>query len=411
MTEFAYQAKDQNGNPHEGVVEAASKSIASSQLRNRGWVVISIRSQGNSDEGSLVSTAESSAGKLASQLGLGKILSVHLETSLQQLALMIRSGMTLLASIEAVSRQAPSIKLRRVWRVVAADLQRGQGFHVAMKNHRCFPDFVVKLVEVGEKTGNLEGVLRRASTNLTQRRKARDEFWSATIYPALVILMAILVTVYMVVYLIPKLENYLQSLGKELPAMTQSLISATTWLTEYFLIVVIVVVALFAMFMIFYSSQDGKKLFDRLLLRIPLIGRMISLSETTTFAQTLSMMLASGITLTEGLGATRSLLRNRYLAELVDRAKDKIMRGGNLGEALNQPFAFTPMLYQMVSVGQQSGEMESVLAEVAELHEEQFQLLVKRLNAMLTPTLTLLIGGIVGYVYIAFFLALFAAGS
>ncbi len=404
MAEFVYIAKDQRGESMEGVLDAASRSVAASQLRERGWVIISIRNQAGS-RGSESEAREWVANPFVS------IRSVHVETSLQQLALMVKSGMTLLASIEACKQQTSSRGLARVWAQVANDIQKGGSFHQALEAHRCFPEFVVRLVAVGEKTGNLEQVLRRASTSLKNRRKARDDFWSATIYPAIVVLLSIFVTIYMVVYLIPKLDVYLQSLGKEMPAMTQSLVNMTGWFTDNFAAMAIISISIAVLFTIFYLSEEGKRLVDYAILRTPILGNMVALSETTTFSQSLGMMLASGITLTEGLGASQPLIRNRHLADLVARAKDKIMRGSNLSEALKQKVGFTPMLSQMVVVGQQSGELEQVLSEVAELHQEQFQASVKRLNAMLTPALTLIIGGIVGYVYIAFFVALFAAGS
>ena len=168
MAEFVYIAKDQRGESMEGVLDAASRSVAASQLRERGWVIISIRNQAGS-RGSESEAREWVANPFVS------IRSVHVETSLQQLALMVKSGMTLLASIEACKQQTSSRGLARVWAQVANDIQKGGSFHQALEAHRCFPEFVVRLVAVGEKTGNLEQVLRRASTSLKNRRKARDD--------------------------------------------------------------------------------------------------------------------------------------------------------------------------------------------------------------------------------------------
>ena len=405
MAEFAYIAKDRRGQSLEGVVEAASRQNASSQLRDRGWVVISIKSNNSRFTNGILSDSD------ASEARWWRIRSVHVELSLQQLALMVRSGMTLLASIDSCAKQTSSVALRSIWKQVARDIQSGQGLSQALSAHRCFPEFVIQLIVVGEKTGNLEDVFRRAADHLRNRRSAREEFWSATIYPALVVTLAVGVTIYMIIYLIPKLDIYLQSLGKQMPAMTQGLINATVWLTDNFAYLGLGAVLIATIVIATYLSNEGRKWIDQHLLRIPLIGRLIALIETSTFARTLSMMLASGITLTEGLATTQGLIRNRHLSLLIGRAKDKIMRGSNLSEAINDRVGFTPMLTQMTVIGQQSGELATVLAEVADLHENQFRGLIKRLNSMLTPVLTLLIGGIVGYVYVAFFAALFAAGS
>ena len=280
-----------------------------------------------------------------------------------------------------------------------------------MQMHGCFPGFVVRLVQVGEQTGNLEAVLSRAASTMRDRRHSREAFVSATIYPALILILSVFVTMYMVVYLIPRLEIYLQSLGKQMPAMTQGLIDASYWLRHNHLLVLLGFVVASTSGALIYLSREGRLWVDRNLLLVPIIGRLIQLGETATLSRSLSMMLKSGITLTEGLGAVENILGNRFLRRTVSTAREKVIRGSNLVDALKQKKSFTPLLGQMVAVGEQSGELSAVLNEVAELHESQFRSLVKRMNAILTPALTIVIGGVVGYVYIAFFMALVAAGS
>ncbi len=193
--------------------------------------------------------------------------------------------------------------------------------------------------------------------------------------------------------------------------MTQGLINASYWFRDHWLAVIVILFFVGLAAIATYCTREGRLWFDRNLLKLPVLGQLVRLSQTSTFARSLSMMLKSGITLTDGLGTVEQILGNRYLRSTVHAAREKVIRGQNLVDALHQRQAFTPMLGQMVAVGSQSGELGSVLDEVAELHEAQFQSLVRRINALLTPALTLLIGGIVGYVYIAFFMALVAAGS
>lgn len=402
MAEFNYKARDANGIPHVGSVSASNRNAATNQLRERGWIVLSLEGQSESESGP------------SREFRLGRWIpprSIDVELSLQQLSLMSRSGMTLLASLSSVIEQTRSVSLAEIWLQIADSIQRGSSFNQALTRHKCFPEFVVRLVKVGEQTGNLDAVLARAAKTMKDRRTAKEAFASATIYPTLIVALSIAVTIYMVVYLIPRLQTYLDSLGKDMPAMTQFLIDSSIWMRANYTLLTLALLTVICSTMIAYASREGRLLIDRMLLRVPIIGQLIKLGETTNFARSLSMMLKSGITLTEGLGAVEKIVSNRFLSRSVSEARDKIIRGSNLVDALNQKNAFTGMLTNMAAVGQQTGELGAVLDEVAILHESQFKALVKRLNAVLTPVMTIIIGGVVGYVYIAFFLALVAAGN
>ena len=399
MAAFQYKAKDATGETKTGVIEAPSRNSATNQLRERGWTVVDVENR------------NSEATEPNRSLIRFGVKSVHVETSLQQLSLMLRSGMTLLSSLQSLISQAPSSAMAETWSDVSQKVQSGQSLSEAMTDKRCFPDFAIRLVAVGENTGNLEGVLTRAAKTMREKRNAREEFWSATIYPILILTLSVMVTMYMVVYLIPKLEIYLQSLGKQMPQMTQNLMDASGWLRANLASLAIVVLAIGVFCTIVYTSREGRRFIDYFLLKIPVFGRLLRLVETSSFARTLSMMLRSGITLTDALGTSKNLVRNRHLAGIVENARERIIQGSNLIEALEEKNGFTPMLRQMVSVGQQSGELEGVLSEVAQLHDNQAKTIIKRLNSLFTPAVTIVIGGVVGYVYIAFFVALFAAGA
>jgi type IV pilus assembly protein PilC len=401
MPEFQFTARDSTGIARNGAMTAPSRRSVASRLRERGWIVLSVDQAGAAD-------APAARETLVSQL---PTRSFHVEVTLQQLAMMLRSGMTLLESISAVAAQSPRRRLAGMWQEVNQDIQRGSGFAEALARHRGIPSFVVRLVEVGERTGNLAVVLARAADTMKHRRMTRESFVSATIYPVLVVLLSIFVTGYMVIYLIPRLETYLTSLGRDMPAMTQSLIDGSLWLrSSYHLLLAGLLVAAAAVCAL-YTSRESRQTIDRLLLRLPVLGYLMRLGETSTFARGLGMMLKSGITVTDAILAVENTLGNFHLRRAVRIAREKLIRGHNLVDALGQKQSFTPLLQQMLAVGEKSGDLAGVLDEVAAMSDQQYAAAVKRLHAVVTPALTLGIGGIVGYVYIAFFMALVAAGS
>ncbi|MDG1875753.1 MAG: type II secretion system F family protein [Mariniblastus sp.] len=402
MAEFRYKARDATGAARAGIVDANTRSAAASQLRSRGLIVIGVAPVAQPSKPGMTGIDFSN---------WLRPRSIDVELSLQQLAMMVKGGMPLLNSIISLIEQAPRKSLGNIWQKVVKDIQSGESLSKSMEKHSCFPDFVVQLVRVGERTGELPPVLHRAVTTMRTRRRGFQELSSALIYPLLVVCVAVGVTIYMVVYLIPRLEIYLQSLGKNMPAMTQNLVNASSWLRQYYPLIAILGCGLFVFTLVTYRSKEGRMWLDQFALRIPLIGSMFKLCETSTFARSLSVMLGSGITLIDGLGTVEKLLYNRFTAKTVNDTRTKIIQGRNFADAIDEGNAFSPMLRKMIAVGQQSGDLRGVLEEVADFHENQFQASLRRLNAILTPSLTVGVGAIVGYVYIAFFVALLAAGN
>jgi type II secretory pathway component PulF len=401
MPEFRYKARDATGGPRAGVVDATSRSAAASLLRSRGLIVIGVDP--------VNAPAESNI-----KLDFSKYLrprAVDVELSLQQLSMMLKGGMPLLSGLIALTDEAPRKSLGKIWQVIVNNIQSGDSLSQAMSKHRCFPEFTIQLIRVGERTGELPPVLERAVATMRSRRRGIQEFSSALVYPLLVLLIAVGVTTYMVVYLIPRLEVYLQSLGKNMPAMTQRLVDTSSFMRQYYPLVGIILIGGAVFSITAYRSKEGRMWIDRSVLRIPIVGTLFKLCETSTFARSLSVMLESGITLIDGLGTVEKLLYNRFTAKTVNNTRTSIIQGGNFADAIDVGNAFSPMLKKMVSVGQQSGDLKGVLEEVADFHEAQFHTSVKRLNSILTPLLTIGIGGVVGYVYISFFVALLAAGN
>jgi type IV pilus assembly protein PilC len=234
---------------------------------------------------------------------------------------------------------------------------------------------------------------------------------TALAYPAIVLIAAIGVTAFMAFSVIPKLERFLSTIGRRLPAMTQLLLEISRGVQAYapyalLGLIVATVVAIAA-----YRWPPGREWIDRVTLRVPLVGTLFCLAGTVAFANGLGALLRSGITLLEGLRTAERLQRNRHLANQVAAARDAIMHGGNLATPLAAPHAFMPMLSRMVAVGESAGTLDEVLDEVAGFYETQLQSTIRQLSVIVEPAIIVVVGGIVGFVYISFFMALFAAGG
>ncbi len=397
MPEFDYRIRDHQGTRRAGTIQASNRVAAITQLRQRGWIIVAID--------------ERQAANARAIRWEWPVRALQVELALQQMAVTVRSGMTLSAAIDLLRQQSERQAIGRVWQAVLNRLQAGVSLSQALQSHRCFPEFVVQLIRVGEQTGQLAPVIDRCVETMRRRRLAQQELTSAAIYPVLVILLAMVATTYMVTYLIPRLELYLVSLGKQLPTMTLQLLGTTHWLRDNAVWLATAVAAVAAALVAVWYWPAGRLRLDQVALKTPVLGKMICLRESASFSRITSMLLSSGITLAESLSSVSALLGNRYLGQLVREGREKILRGGQLADALDRRVGFSPVLISMIRVGEQTGDLTRVLSEATDYHEVQYAGLARRIQAAATPALILTIGGVVGYVYVAFFVALFAGGA
>ena len=327
------------------------------------------------------------------------------------MAVMLRSGLTLLASLKTIAEYSRSRAMRHIWEDVAEKIQSGASLADAMAEQRCFSHMVIELVRVGEQTGILEQVVTRAGEAMERRRMLRNQLLTALFYPTLVFLLAIGVAVFMIVSLIPKLQVFLSAIGRKLPPLTQRLLDVSAFVQAHGLPIVIGLLALTAGVIALYLLPASRLIMDRMILRLPVLGFLLRLSATVQFAHGLAVLLNSGITLVNGLQTVERQQRNRWAAGRIAYARQSVLRGGGLAEPLAVPGVFMPMLSRMVAVGESAGTLDEVLAEVAKFHENRLQSTIRLLSTIIEPVIVVAVGGIVGFVYISFFLALFAAAG
>jgi type II secretory pathway component PulF len=403
MPAFTFNARDPAGRPQNGTQEAASAAALVNTLRERGWLVLEVRPAGQEQATDLLATIN--------PLAWLPPRSVDIEVGLQQVAVMLRSGITLLSALKTVAEQAPRISMRKIWEDVADRIQEGSSLADAMAAHSRFNHLVVQLIRVGEQTGTLEPVLTRAADALERRRHLRTSLVTAMMYPSIVLVAAVGVTVFMVVGVIPKLKVFLNTLGRKLPPMTQFLVDLSDAVEAYWIQGLSAVGGIIVAAIAIYLWPPGRLFVDRALLRVPVIGRLLRLAATVQFARGLGTLIASGITLVEGLRTVEGLFRNRYVAIQVAAARNAVLRGGSLATPLEERHVFMPMLSRMVAVGEAAGTLDDVLDEVARFHDSQLQSAIRQFSAIIEPVIVVVVGGIVGFVYVAFFMALFAAAG
>ena len=403
MPSFAYRARTPDGRETTGVVQAADEAEAARLARRDGSALLDIgpaRNDGHRAVGDRPAWHPS---------WLLPMTPFDVEIGLWQLASMLRSGVSILSALETVADQARRPRAARVWRDVAERIRQGESMGEALERHgRVFGPYVVQLVRVGEHSGEMDVALSRGAEHLAMRRDARMMVVNALLYPALTVLMAIAVSAYLVLAVIPKVAEFLESSGASLPAMTQGLLDIADWLRANGPLALGIAALIAIGFALARRTAAGREALDAAALRIPPFAGILRLSGTAVFARGLGLLVESGVSLLDALRVVAQLLGNRRLSRRVLDAADAVTRGGTLSGALEAAPEFLPMLPRITAVAEATGTFAETMAEIAAFHERMLVLAVKRLTAAIEPVVIVFTGLVVGYVYVSFFLALFS---
>jgi type IV pilus assembly protein PilC len=401
MPNFAYNLRTATGRTENGIITAPDARSAASSLREDGNLVLALEPTTRSPE-------KAASRTILMGLPFVRPRVATLEVALQQISIMLDSGLTLLEALRATAAQTTTL-MRVTLMDVAESVQAGRSLSQALGDHSWMGRMVRQLVEVGEATGTLDIVLNRAAKTLEKRRLLIGQAISALMYPLVVFLAAIGVTAFMLIYAVPRLTTYLTALGRPLPAMTQILVDASNFLLTWWPTLAGVSALLLVCGGVAYSVPTGRLLIDSVILRIPVIGFIWRTSATALFSRSFALLLSSGVTIIEALRTCQDLHKNRRLAVLIASARESVIAGAPLAPAMTARKTFTPMLASMIAIGERSGNIDETLMSCAIFHEQRLEALIRTLSSLVEIAVIVIVGGIVGYVYIAFMLAMYGA--
>lgn len=405
MPNFRYLAKDASGNLVRATISAPDRRALLVALRGRTLQLLKVEHE----EQDGLHWAESL--RRLHPLNHLPPTRGQVELMMEQLSVLLRSGMSLLAALRTVGEQARFAPLRQTIEILSRRIQAGHSLAEAMNRQRCFPELIVQLIRVGEQTGELDFVCQQAARTLERQRANRSRLLTAVAYPLFVATAATGVAGFMVFYVIPKLRNFLNGLGRQLPPMTQRLLDFSTWIQTNGVYLAVAMAVAMILLVMTYRTAAGRVWIDRMLLRLPVIGNVFRLAGTVSFASAMSVLTRSGVTILDGLQTVERLQGNRHLAECVGQVRRAVLAGGDMSGELQGQQGFSPMLSGMVRVGEDTGQLDEVLQHVADFHDAQLEKLIRRLGAMLEPAMIIIVGVMVGYVYMSFFVAIYNVGG
>jgi len=400
VSTYVFKAMDLAGAPMRGQVDAESKQAVSDQLRARGLVILEIAEKHRSREINV---------DLFERITLS-----DLSIFSRQLATMVSSGMTILRALFVLEEQTEVKKLKAVIVTVRKDVEAGLAFSVALGRHpKVFSPLYVAMIRAGEIGGVLEDSLMRIASQLEKEDALRRQVRSAMVYPAVVVSVALLVMIVLVVYIVPVFAGVLKqfatnSADAQLPAMTQITVNFSHAMTNYWYAFIVGAGAITYSFRRWKNSKGGRPQWDMLRLKLPFkIGDIVQKIAIARWARTFSALTSAGVPLLEALDITGLSAGNEVVARAMSDVVDSVKRGGTIAEPLKESPVFPMMVSHMVAVGESTGELDSMLAKIADFYEERVAAAVKALTSIIEPVMIVFIGGMVGFIVIAMYLPLF----
>lgn len=402
MASFTYTALDVGGKETKGRIDAVDSSAASAALRGRGLFVVNLNQGGNGN-------GRKSSGGFKKFLANNRSVSKRdLVFFFKQMAFMLRAGLPMLQALKISTNQFGS-RLHYVIPELIAEVESGNALSTAMKKQKkeVFPPIAANMVFAGESTGALDAVMLRIAEHLEKKLALRAQTINAMIYPAFVVFAAIVVIIGLMTLIIPKFAKFLSGRGKQLPEPTQLLIDMSNFVVTNGLFIFAGFVLFGAIIALIYITPKGRLAIDALLLKLPVVGKLLSHGAMAEFSWSLSMMLRSGLTAFESLKITSKVIKNRLISDHLALAAEKIKTGKDLSSSITGK-GIPSLVPQLTVVGEETGSLDQILFELGGFYEERLENGVKRMTAMIEPVLILVIGTIVGFVYYAFFMALFS---
>lgn len=401
MAIFEYVGIDKNGKNVKGIKEADGQKSLRLALRNSGIFVTKIK---ESSGGSGLKTRSGLSRDIDFKRYFERINVETLALATRQLATLLQSGVPMLESLRALVEQVDNEALKRVLSQVRADVNEGMSLADAMQKHKCFSNVYVNMVRAGESSGALELVLERLAEFTEGQSKLRSKVIGALTYPAVMIVVAVLVVVILMTSVVPKITSIFDGAKVQLPLMTRVLIATSNTISSYWWLLIILFGLLIYGLIRLINTPKGRAKWDRMKLKLPVFGPIMQMVSIARFARTLSTLLSGGVPLLTTLQIVRNVVSNDALEKAVDDVREAVREGEDIAGPLKRSGQFPPMVVHMIAVGEKSGQLEEMLGRIAQAYESRVETRVSMLTSLLEPVMILFmgvtIGGIIGAVMV-----------
>jgi type IV pilus assembly protein PilC len=393
---FAWEGTDKKGKKVKGESNASNPAMVKAELRRQGIKPVKVRKK---------SALFSSVKK--------KIIPKDIAIFTRQLSTMMGAGVPLVQSFEIIGRGHENPSMQELIMTIKADVESGGTLADSLRKHPLyFDELVCNLVAAGEQAGILEGLLDKIATYKEKTEAMKAKIKKALTYPAAVVVVAFIVTAILLIFVVPTFEDLFNDFGAELPAFTQMVIGLSEWMQAYWWAVIVGVSgAIYGLSQAKRRSPKFAHTLDRLILKAPIFGEIVTKAIIARFARTMSTMFAAGVPLVEAMESVAGASGNQVYKEGILDMRDNVATGQQLQLTMQQTGLFPNMVVQMVAIGEESGSLDAMLAKVADFYEAEVDDAVDNLSSLLEPLIMAILGILVGGLIVAMYLPIFKMGS
>jgi type IV pilus assembly protein PilC len=419
MPRFTYVALDARGQESTGLVEAGSANEAIGQLRQAGYFPTNVyeEGKGGGTDGKtarkavkIAPPARTKAARMQITLFQRKKVKPKIMMIFtRQLATLIDAGLPLLRGLNVLAKQERDVVLKKTINNLADSVQSGNTFSESLAQHPLiFNELYVNMVKAGELGGVLEVVLNRLAEFQEKAAKIKNKVVAAMVYPIIVLIMAVAILSFLLVFIVPKFEAIFHDMlgDKPLPTITLFVIGVSNVVKNHGLILIGLIIAAIAAFKFFARTAGGRTAIDRFKLRLPLFGDLLRKTAISRFSRTLGTLVTSGVPILQALTITRETAGNTVIAGAISQVHDSVKEGESIVQPLEASGAFPPMVISMIDVGEETGQLPDMLLKIADVYDDEVDNAVAALTSMLEPIMIVFLALIVGTIVIALFMPL-----
>ena len=392
MPGFNYTAIDRNGKRVRSSLDASSIETAKSSLRGAGYTILDIKEQTTLNRDIEIPF-------------LGKPKAKDMAVFCRQFVSILRAGVSVASVLAMLGQQTSNKKLRAAIREMQADVEKGESLATSMRRHpKIFPAILVNMVAAGESSGNLEESFRQMELYFERSKRTKSKVTSAMIYPCVLIVVMIVVLIVMMTKIIPNFLKTFEDMDAELPKLTQGVMAVCEWFESWWWVPLLVLMALIVGGVLFHRTDKGKHFFGWLARKTPVVGNLTVKTACATFCRTMEVLIGSGLTLTDSMDLAASNMGNIYYLEAIRDARGMVAEGTPLRESLVRTGIFPPMVSNLVGVGEETGDLQSMMGKVADYYDEEVDEATKKLLNLMEPAIIIFMAVFVVIIVLAIYL-------
>lgn len=396
MKKFNYSARDNTGKEITGSIEARDETAVTEILHDRGLIVVNVKEKFGLNLEKL------------NEINIGGVPMKDKVVFMRQMATMVGAGLPLTRSLEIMEQQTENPLFRRVIADVKSTVESGKSLADAFRGAEgVFDDITLNLIEAGESSGNLDVILEKLAGELENNKTLSDKLRSALIYPIIILTVVIGVVVLLLLVLVPSMAEIYAEFDSELPAVTVLLMNMSDFFVNYWWAVLLILALTIGGGKVYFDTPKGSRNKDKLLIKMPVVGMITSKMQIAQFTRVLGLLLGSGLSIMKALELTAFSLNNQMFREVVLASRDEVEKGGSLAVPIARSEYFPLLISSMIAVGEETGELDTVLNKVSAYYNEEVNMATSNMSAILEPLFLVLMGLVIAFIAMAVYMPMF----